>query len=158
MHISAEQVQKALLHLKDQIAQSTELLNQAFETHLNSVLDHADDHPDYEGTYGNQLHDLRLELDHHQQKVTSFYSELDSYGIGNSAILGAENESAEQMLHRMKHKADLLALFSALHNEIAQSSQKLALLHKKISELAQRVNQSKTQASLEELKRKMGLK
>jgi len=157
MHITAEQIQQAFRHLNHQLDQAGALLDQAFEAHLNSVLDNADSHPDYEGAYGDQLHDLRLELDHFRQTATSFHSEMESFGLDRGGI-GAENETTEELLQRMKHKGDVMAMLSAIHNEIAETSQKVGLLYKRIAELAQLVNKSKADASLEELKRKMGLK
>ncbi|GAB4330803.1 MAG: hypothetical protein OHK0038_05350 [Flammeovirgaceae bacterium] len=159
VYLTLQQTVKAIQAFEEGIHQTKMLLDNTLQTFVSNMLDSVDANPQQDGSLSKDLANLRKKLEGYEQELINFRSELQGYGVKIEAgSYSTTNESTLEMLERMKHKGDAISLLHSLHNDIAQAILKQAHLHKQVQELSEKVNQMKSNSTLDELKRKMGLK
>lgn len=159
IHAILQQTLNALHSFEDGIHQTKALLEQTLQLYISNMLDFVDDNPQQDGSLSKDFDAYRKKIEGYEQEAINFRSELQSYGIQlDSANYAATNEDTLQMLERMKHKGDAISLLHSLHNDIAQAILKQAHLYKQVQQLSQKVNQLRSNNSVEDLKKRMGLK
>jgi predicted nucleic acid-binding Zn-ribbon protein len=159
VYLSLQQTVKAIQTFEEGIQQTKTLLDNTLQAFVSNMVDSVDANPQQDGSLSKDLANFRKKLEGYEQEATNFRSELQGYGISMEArSYATTNENTLEMLERMKHKGDAISLLHSLHNDIAQSILKQAHLHKQVVDLTEKVNQLKSNSSLDDLKRKMGLK